>query len=433
MAFNGEHSAAEIVANDVPPKSSAPRVAASPAIDIVVRWGDWVMAARELSPPRSFVVGEQDCDVTLPAEILGAPRVPVLLARWDGDVRLVIPKGARALLGGQKKRMSAARCIARGIGQPSSTVRDAAEVPLLPGQTATLFFQSVAIDLQFSSAAPRTARTPLVEKRLALAQLGSLFVHAVLLGMLFFFVGPAELHEDYGLSADQLYELQKRLWRLEEKEQELQWELDAYEYRARRNQRRNQASIAASQDAWMKALEEGSNRWTAELAAEARRDEATGGPDSSIMGALYDWPEPRATTKPAVAAPTRDSRPMSVTLPPETRRSSGRGPQVRMGAVSVSGRLPPEVIQRIVRQNFGRFRLCYEAGLRNNPNLQGRVAVRFVIGRDGAISNVSNGGSDLPDSGVVSCIVRAYYGLSFPQPEGGIVTVVYPIMLSPGD
>ncbi len=107
-------------------------------------------------------------------------------------------------------------------------------------------------------------------------------------------------------------------------------------------------------------------------------------------------------------------------------------PSVRMGATSVSGRLPPEVIQRIVRQNFGRFRLCYENGLRNNPNLQGRVSVRFVIGRDGAVSNVGNGGSDMPDGGVVSCVVRAFYGLSFPQPEGGIVTVVYPIMFSPG-
>lgn len=107
-------------------------------------------------------------------------------------------------------------------------------------------------------------------------------------------------------------------------------------------------------------------------------------------------------------------------------------PQVRMGATQVSGRLPPEVIQRIVRQNFGRFRLCYENGLRNNPNLQGRVSVRFVIGRDGAVSNVANGGSDMPDGGVVSCVVRAFYGLSFPQPEGGIVTVTYPIMFSPG-
>jgi hypothetical protein len=55
-----------------------------------------------------------------------------------------------------------------------------------------------------------------------------------------------------------------------------------------------------------------------------------------------------------------------------------------------------------------------------------------VIGRDGAVSNVGNGGSDMPDGGVVSCVVRAFYGLSFPQPEGGIVTVVYPIMFSPG-
>ncbi len=108
-------------------------------------------------------------------------------------------------------------------------------------------------------------------------------------------------------------------------------------------------------------------------------------------------------------------------------------PKVRMGASSVSGRLPPEVIQRIVRQNFGRFRLCYERGLANNPNLQGRVAVRFVIGRDGEVSNVGNGGSDMPDGGVVSCVVGAFQGLRFPQPEGGIVTVTYPILFSPSD
>jgi hypothetical protein len=109
-----------------------------------------------------------------------------------------------------------------------------------------------------------------------------------------------------------------------------------------------------------------------------------------------------------------------------------RVPQVRIGATTVSGRLPPEVIQRIVRQNYGRFRMCYEQGLAGNPSLQGRVAVRFVIGRDGSVSNVSNGGSDIPEPNVVKCVVRAFYGLSFPQPEGGIVTVAYPIMFSPG-
>jgi hypothetical protein len=106
-------------------------------------------------------------------------------------------------------------------------------------------------------------------------------------------------------------------------------------------------------------------------------------------------------------------------------------PQVRMGATSVSGRLPPEVIQRIVRQNFGRFRLCYENGLRNNPNLQGTVSVSFVIGRDGTVSQVGGGGG-MPDAGVTSCVTRAFYGLGFPAPEGGIVRVTYPISFSPG-
>ena len=93
----------------------------------------------------------------------------------------------------------------------------------------------------------------------------------------------------------------------------------------------------------------------------------------------------------------------------------------------VVGRLPAETIQRIVRANFGRFRACYENGLRGNPGLVGRVSVRFVIGRDGAVSSVADGGSDIPDAAVTSCVVRAFYGLSFPQPEGGIVSVTYPI------
>jgi Ca-activated chloride channel family protein len=103
-----------------------------------------------------------------------------------------------------------------------------------------------------------------------------------------------------------------------------------------------------------------------------------------------------------------------------------------MGATTVTGSLPPEVIQRIVRQNYGRFRLCYENGLRNNPNLQGKVSVRFVIARDGSVTNVGNAGSDLPDASVVACVMQSYRGLSFPQPEGGVVTVVYPILFEPG-
>jgi hypothetical protein len=114
------------------------------------------------------------------------------------------------------------------------------------------------------------------------------------------------------------------------------------------------------------------------------------------------------------------------------REHKASAPIVRPQGLTTSGKLPAEIIQRIVRQNFGRYRFCYEQGLRGNPNLGGRVAVKFVIGRDGSVSQVSNGGSDLPDSNVVSCVVRSFYGLSFPQPDNGIVTVTYPILFQPG-
>ena len=99
--------------------------------------------------------------------------------------------------------------------------------------------------------------------------------------------------------------------------------------------------------------------------------------------------------------------------------------------VMVNGRLPAEAVQRVIRQNFGRFRLCYEDGLRTNPSLRGRVSVKFVIDRSGGVSVASDGGSDLPDKNVVQCVVRGFQNLSFPEPTGGIVTVEYPLVLSP--
>ena len=107
--------------------------------------------------------------------------------------------------------------------------------------------------------------------------------------------------------------------------------------------------------------------------------------------------------------------------------------KVRMGATSVSGRLPPEVIQRIVRQNFGRFRICYEQGLHAQPEPRGsrrgplrdRQRRRGLQRRQRRLGPARTAASS-------SCVPSAFYGLSFPQPEGGVVTVVFPILFSPG-
>ena len=96
-----------------------------------------------------------------------------------------------------------------------------------------------------------------------------------------------------------------------------------------------------------------------------------------------------------------------------------------------TGRIPPEVIQRIVRQNAGRYRLCYEKGLAGNPGLTGHVRVKFVIDRTGTVSAAQDGGSDIPDEQVRACVVQTFYALTFPQPEGGVVRVTYPMIFTP--
>jgi hypothetical protein len=91
----------------------------------------------------------------------------------------------------------------------------------------------------------------------------------------------------------------------------------------------------------------------------------------------------------------------------------------------------PEVVARIVHASFARLRLCYELGLRANPELAGDVVVRFVIDRSGAVSTSAVGtDTTLADPDVNACIARQVGQLSFPRPEGGIVTVVYGLSLT---
>lgn len=99
--------------------------------------------------------------------------------------------------------------------------------------------------------------------------------------------------------------------------------------------------------------------------------------------------------------------------------------------VNVSGRLPPEAIQRTVRQNHGRLRVCFERGVSaTGMQLGDRVTVQFVIARDGSVSSVQ-ALSDAGNSTLASCVASAFAGISFPQPEGGTVSVRYPVLFTP--
>jgi len=112
------------------------------------------------------------------------------------------------------------------------------------------------------------------------------------------------------------------------------------------------------------------------------------------------------------------------------RGRSNRGPLVRAAPPQVTGLLSPEAIRRVVLRNLGQVAHCHEQGLAQNPNLEGRVVIRFIIGGNGTVmgSNVADSNLGVPSVG--TCIATAVRRWQFPSPEGGgIVTVNYPFNL----
>ncbi|MCP4675133.1 MAG: energy transducer TonB [Deltaproteobacteria bacterium] len=116
----------------------------------------------------------------------------------------------------------------------------------------------------------------------------------------------------------------------------------------------------------------------------------------------------------------------------KSRRS--RGPRLIPGKSTVTGSLSKEVIRRVVRRHINEVKFCYEQGLRKRPDISGRVAVKFLISRSGAVQGAAVTSSTLDDPGVESCIARTVRRMAFPQPkDGGIVVVTYPFSLHSPD
>ena len=99
----------------------------------------------------------------------------------------------------------------------------------------------------------------------------------------------------------------------------------------------------------------------------------------------------------------------------------------------LASRLPPKLIRDVIRSQRHALRTCYDAGLRRNPDLIGKVTLSFAIGRDGQVMDAAVRENELPDCAVARCIRDAFAKFTFPPPERGIVSVSYPIMLEPPD
>lgn len=95
------------------------------------------------------------------------------------------------------------------------------------------------------------------------------------------------------------------------------------------------------------------------------------------------------------------------------------------------GYLDPKIVQNVVQGGYFSMRECYEAGLARDTELTGMIQVRFVIDRDGRVSSARLDDNTLPDCEAALCMLEVYRGLEFPEPDGGRVTVVYPLTFTP--
>lgn len=99
----------------------------------------------------------------------------------------------------------------------------------------------------------------------------------------------------------------------------------------------------------------------------------------------------------------------------------------------VRGLLDKDTIRAVVRANIADIRDCYNLGLRDDPELGGRVVVDFVIGEDGEVVGAEVGAETKIDHDAVpGCMAEAISSWSFPAPAKGKVKVSYPFNLEPG-
>ncbi|MCB9780665.1 MAG: energy transducer TonB [Alphaproteobacteria bacterium] len=112
----------------------------------------------------------------------------------------------------------------------------------------------------------------------------------------------------------------------------------------------------------------------------------------------------------------------------------GDGPDLRAGGPPITiGGLDKSLIDAVVKRHMNQFKFCYQRELTKNPSLGGKVAVQFVIAKDGSVSKAKVKSSSLGSQAVESCMTDRFLRLSFPEPAGGgIVIVTYPFMFSPG-
>jgi hypothetical protein len=94
------------------------------------------------------------------------------------------------------------------------------------------------------------------------------------------------------------------------------------------------------------------------------------------------------------------------------------------------GREAPQ-LRAVLSGKAAQARGCYERALRQNPQLEGRLAVAMRIGLQGQVCSASLVNDGLGDPAVATCVLQNLRSMTYPAPKGGCVDVQVPMNFVP--
>jgi len=97
-----------------------------------------------------------------------------------------------------------------------------------------------------------------------------------------------------------------------------------------------------------------------------------------------------------------------------------------------AGRLDGAMVTRQFRARRRAFQYCYERALRADPDLAGRISVRFTVAEAGTVTDSTAVADSVGSPDVTACVLRGVRRLRFnPGPEGGPATFTVPLTFAP--
>jgi len=85
-------------------------------------------------------------------------------------------------------------------------------------------------------------------------------------------------------------------------------------------------------------------------------------------------------------------------------------------------------ISSVISAHMAGLQSAYNAQLKRNPNLGGKIVVTFTVNAQGIVTNAYVSSSTMNSPELESQVVSRIYGWKFPAVSGGEVTVVYPFV-----